>query len=469
MLRNGALSLLAIIAAPYLYRAIGLFVTTDPFIGLYKQSIKPIDESIGIRMDAVELRDFKGGTLTSSATADRVDVRRDRRAATLYEVQNGLFTGDQGPIHYSAKNAVWNFQTKSVTVTGGVKVRNKDINISALGLVFEDQSNLLKIKGDAKGRLYDGDVVASALIYDMKTGTVDAGPIEWKGMAALRFQGDAQEKPKKWDIKSNHVKSLGNKTDTTIWDNATATDGELIVVAPTVQVNQKTDVLTASGGIDYYSGKADIKADSCVVYRKEKRVVLSGHVFMYVKPKAQEDDPPKIEKLPDFKAVTYDQVVATNGNKPLSKDEQKTKEDEIRSSKNFREFPLVVVSSQIEYWYGKGSRHAVITGTPQGRQALKDDEWRHVWAQKALYDGELETLKLLSTDKKPEALMKNSLGDHMRAEWILVSTKEDDDSIEGNNADGSLYISDDEIPKNDKKQTSPPPPPPTTGGKSGGG
>ena len=243
----------------------------------------------------------------------------------------------------------------------------------------------------------------------------------------------------------------------------------MIVVAPTVQVNQKTDVLTASGGIDYYSGKADIKADSCVVYRKEKRVVLSGHVFMYVKPKAQEDDPPKIEKLPDFKAVTYDQVVATNGNKPLSKDEQKTKEDEIRSSKNFREFPLVVVSSQIEYWYGKGSRHAVITGTPQGRQALKDDEWRHVWAQKALYDGELETLKLLSTDKKPEALMKNSLGDHMRAEWILVSTKEDDDSIEGNNADGSLYISDDEIPKNDKKQTSPPPPPPTTGGKSGGG
>ena len=236
-------------------------------------------------------------------------------------------------------------------------------------------------------------------------------------------------------------------------------------MAPIVQQNKKTDVLNASGGIEYYSGKADIKADSCVVYRKEKRVVLSGHVFMYVKPKAQEDDPPKIEKLPDFKPVTPEQVVAIHSDKPLSKDEAKEREDEIRSSKNLRDFPLVVSSDRIEYWYAKGSRHAMITGSPQARQGLKGDEWRHVWSRSSFYDGEKETLKLMSAEKKQEALMKNSLGDHMQNEYLIVSTKEDDDTIEGGTGQGSIYSSDDDIPKDDKKN----PPPTVKGtGKTGG-
>jgi len=465
--RNVFLGAAIVIAAPVVYNYLVDFVRSDPFVGLYKKSANQPDESIGIRMDAVELRDFKGAKLVSSAFADRVDVRKDRQVATLYGVKNGLYNGEKEPIRYSAANAVWNFQLKQVSVNQNVTVKNKDFDLKATGLTFDDKTSLMRIHGDISGKLYQGDFVASTLVYNMQTGAADAGPVEWQGELALSAQDEDKGKPRKWDIKSSHWKSLGSDANIFLYENATASDGDLIIVAPKVQQNKKTDVLTAEGGIEYYSGKSDIKADKCVIYRKEKRVVMSGHVFMYVKPKAQENDPPKIEKFPEFKPVTPDKVVAPQSATQLTQEERKANEEELRSSKNLRDFPLVVVSDQIEYWYGKGSRHAVVTGNPQGRQAMTAGKWRHIWAHHAFYDGEKETLKLFSSENKKEALMKNSVNDEMQAIDILVSTKEGDDSIEGTEAEGHIYSSDDDIPKDDKKKGTPPP---TTGtGKGGGG
>jgi hypothetical protein len=464
VVRNVALGAAFVFGGPFAYHAIATFVASDPFIGLFRKTGKAMDDSIGIHMESVELRDYHGAKLASSAIAGRVDIRKDRQAATLYNVRNGIYQGDKGPYRYSAKTAVWNFQTKLITINGGVSVKNKDLDLDANAVTFDDRTKHLHVEGDVTGTIFKGKIVAAAFNYNMDSGAADAGPVEWVGQVALSPQDEEKATPRKWDIKGSHFKSLGNNSDTMIYDNATATDGDLIVVAPIVQQNKKTDVLTASGGIEYYSGKTDIKADSCVVYRKDKRVVLSGHVLMYVKPKTQEDDPPKVEKLPEFKPVTPDQVVATTDNKPLTKDEAKEKEDEIRSSKNFRDFPLVVASERIEYFYAKGSRHAIITGAPQARQQLKGDEWRHVWSRSSFYDGEKETLKLISGEKSKEAKMKNSLGDTMENEYLIVSTKEDDDSIEGGDGSATLYSSQDEIPK-DKKTT----PPPTTAATKGSG
>jgi len=457
LIRNVFCGLISIVVAPLLYNAIGAFITSDPFVGLMNKTTSPLADSIGIRMNSVELRDFNGDKLVSSAFAKRVDVRKDRQVAMLYGVKNGFYNGDQGPIHYSAARAIWNFQTKIVIVNGNVAVQNKDLDVKAKGLTFDDRSSLLRVQGDVTGRLYKGQVLASALTYNMKTGGIEAGPIDWKGELALSPQDDNKVVPKKWDIKGDHFKSLGSHSDTMVYDNAVAQDEDLIIAAPLVQHNKKTDVLTASGGISYYSGKADIKADRCTVYRKEKRVVLDGHVFMYVKSKSHEDDPPKVEPLPDFKPVTPDQVIATHTTTPLDKDQLKEQEDEIRSSKNLRDFPLVVVSQKTEYWYGKGNRHAVITGEPQARQGLKEGEWRHVWSHYALYDGEKETLKLLSSEKKHDALMKNSLGDETTALDILVSTNEDDDFTEGHEAIAKIYSAEDDDVKSDKKKVAPPP------------
>ena len=462
LLRNTVLGLIAIVATPLVYNWVVKFVTSDPFVGLHLQNSGTLAASIGIRMDDVELRDFNENRLVSSAFAKRVDVQQDRQSATLFNVSRGVYNSEKGPIRYEAAQAVWNFQSGQVNVTKHVAVRNKDLDLHADGLRFEQLSSLLAISGDISGRLYNGDVVAKALVYNMKTGGIDTGPVEWTGELRLSPQDDKSVTPKKWKIKSDGVKSAGSNSDTVIYQNCTASDDDLIVAAPLVQVNRKTDVLTASGGIHYYSGKADIVADRCTIFRKEKRAIVGGHVFMFVKPKSQEDQPPKEEPLPDFKPVAPSQVIATHNTGPLDKDALKAKEDEIRSSKNFREFPLVVVSEKIEYWYAKGNRHATITGAPQMRQALKADEWRHIWAYSAQYDGESEQLKLLSSGKNRDALMKNSLGDEVKAADILVSTKEDDDTFEAHQMLGDIYSSDDDLPKDDKKAV----PPPT---KSGGG
>ena len=458
--------IVVILVAPIVYHAVVAFVSSDPFIGLQAQSNKALAETVEMQMDSVELRDYDGAKLVSSAFARRVEVQKNAQTAVLYDVKDGIYNAKEGPIQYTAANATWNFQTKQVVVNNHVTVKNKDLDVSANGLIFDDMRNSLKIIGDVTGTAYKGAITASMLSYNTKTGEGTAGPVEWKGIAELGVQDDAKEGPKKWDFKCSQLKSLGSKTNTYLYENCTASDDELIIIAPLVQNNTKTDVLTASGGVEYYSGKADIKADRCTVYRKEKRAVLTGHVFMYVKPKVQENDPPKVEKLPDFKPVTPSQVIATHDTKPLSKDEEKEKEDEIRSSKNLRDFPLVVVSEKTEYWYGKGSRHAIVTGQPQGRQALKDNEWRHVWSDSALYDGEKETLTLLSAGKKHDALMKNSLGEEMTALDILTSTKEDDDFVEGHEVQGHIYSSDEDETTKDGKKT--PPPVGKGTGKTGG-
>jgi lipopolysaccharide export system protein LptA len=452
------------LAGPTAYHAAIAFVTSDPFLGLQAQANKSMAETIEMRMDAVELRDYNGANLVSSAYARRVDVQKNAQVAVLYDVKNGIYNTKEGPIHYSATTANWNFQTKQVVVSNHVTVKNKDLDVSANGLIFDDMSGSLKIIGDVSGTAYKGAIQASMLTYNTKTGAGSAGPVEWKGAVELGAQGEKDDAPKKWDFKCSQLKALGSKSNTYLYENCTASDDELIIKAPLVQNNTKTDVLTASGGVEYYSGKADIKADRCTVYRKEKRAVLTGHVFMYVKPKAQENDPPKIETMPEFKPLTPSQVIATHDTKPLSKDEQKEKEDEIRSSKNLRDFPLVVVSEKTEYWYGKGARHAIITGQPQGRQTLKDNEWRHVWAYSALYDGEKETLTLLSSAKSHDAMMKNSLGEEMTALDILTSTKEDDDEVEGHEVQGHIYSSDEKSTKEDKKT-----PPSTWKGIGAGG
>src|ERR1700733_4453432 len=120
-----------IVVAPLVYQRIARFVTSDPFVGLYKRKSEIIDDDIGIRMNGVELRDYRGGKLLSTAYANRVDIQKDRETATLYGVKDGTYNGEKGPIHYSAQKALWFFRIKQVHVSGGVKVRNKDFNLTA--------------------------------------------------------------------------------------------------------------------------------------------------------------------------------------------------------------------------------------------------------------------------------------------------------------------------------------------------
>ncbi|MDR3690384.1 MAG: hypothetical protein P4L46_13465 [Fimbriimonas sp.] len=454
-----------IVALPPAYNYLKGYVASDPFNTLFSKGPSDIDDSIGVRMNGVEMRDYSGSRLVGSAHARRVDIRKDRQYVDLYDVTNGVYHSDRGQFTYSAVTAIWNVGARLLIVNKKLTVHNKDMDLKANGLTFEGHSGTMTINGAVSGRLYQGQILAASVRYNVDSREAEAGPVDWVGKIDLGQETTAQSGPRQWKIHGAHSKVSG---DIAIYEKATASDGDLIVSAPIVEHNRKTDVLNASGGIQYYSAKADILADKCIIYRKEKRTVLSGHVTMFVKPKSAENDEPKVEKLPDFKPVSPEQVVASHVTPQPDKEAQKSMEEEIRSSKNLREFPMVVVASQIEYWYAKGSRHAIITGDPQGRQTLKGDEWRHLWTHEAFYDGENDKLKLVSSERKKDTLMKNSLGDFTKAIDITVSTKEDDDEMDCDDPEGVINTFDDEIPRDDKKQDGKGVPPPVKGGSGGG-
>lgn len=408
------------------------FAADDPFKELYKGADK--DPSFGIRMQNVRVKHFDHGKLVTYANCNQLDLERGHRLYTLTGIHDAMYKGSQGTFRYAADHATYVEGIDMLDAKGNVRVKNADMDLHAREMKYLGMKKELRITGDVRGKVHGGDTVASHVVYNVDTGAYSAGPVDWKGAVALDVQeGGDQTKPRIWNIHGEDTKGVGGVNH---YINATATDGEVILIAPSVDWDQHTDVLTATGRVQYFSGRANLVGDQCVVYRKEKRAVLTGHVQMLVKPKTSENDPPKVEQIPAFQPLNPDQVVAQT---PAQVNEEvRRRAEKVRDSKSIRDYPMAIVSDKIEYWYGKGSRRAVITGSPQGRQELPDAAWRHLWANVAYYDGENETLKLVSTKGKKDTHMKNSIGDDMVAEWMEVSTKEDDDQLSGHAFEGSL-------------------------------
>ena len=178
---------------------------------------------------------------------------------------------------------------------------------------------------------------------------------------------------------------------------------------------------------------------------------------MLVKPKEKQEEPATETELTPLPPAVPDSISST---RPPAPDDEtaKKKEDEIRGMKNLRQYPLVVLAPAIEYWYKKGERRAVITGSPQARQDLPDKGWRYVWADNAKYDGEKESLALFSAPTKQDVILKNSLGDELYGVSGVLSTKEDDDTYSFKKGRGKLATRDEDLPASDKDK-----------GKGGGG
>jgi lipopolysaccharide export system protein LptA len=228
----------------------------------------------------------------------------------------------------------------------------------------------------------------------------------------------------------------------------------VIIKANQVERNVKTDVVVATGNVSYFSKKVNLLCDKVTIYRKEKRAVLEGNVSMLIKPEDQE----KLEEvaLAPLRPIVPEEIANSRPAPPTEKsDQEKQLDDEVRSNQNRRKYPVQVLAAKIEYWYGEGSRRADITGAPQARQELPAGRWRQVWAYKAHYDGEKETLRLDSSPGHKETRIMTSLGDDIHANWFEVSTKEEDDAWSAEALDGIFVPDDNEIPKepgSDKKK-----------------
>ncbi len=430
--------------------------TVDPFANLRKQP--EISSTVGIRLMDVDIWHYSDNTLKTKARVARVDVRQDRQYLDLYDLTDGVYNSDKGSFNFAAAHAAWNAATRRIEVDSGGRVFAKDFDLKVSSFFLEGESAILRVPGPITGRLYDGNVRAVNLTYMLANGNYSVGPASWEGMLAMPLQDqDPNPKRTRWKIKSDGV--VTHVGDIDRWPDGEATDEEVLVKADMVERNTKTDVITATGKVRYFSGKTNMTCEKAVIYRKEKRAVFTGDVHMYFKPKDEQDKPLMVVEIPPFRPMVPEEVSKERPPAPPINDEEKKQDDELRSA-DLKKYPVTALSSKVEYWYGKGQRHGIITGNPQANQVLPGGRWRHMWTVKGLYDGEKELLRLVSTEGKKDTRVKTSLGDDLVCTWFEISTKDDDDNWKASGISGDVFPDEDEIPKADTKKGAKPTPKP---------
>ncbi|MCO5296314.1 MAG: hypothetical protein M9921_05595 [Fimbriimonadaceae bacterium] len=417
----------------------------DPFAG-YRRTPEMMGLHTAVVLDDVQFWNYQGGELTANGSVDRVNVRDDRQFFEFLGVRDSRYRAKEGTFAFDAPHATWNSITHQLEVDRGVHVMNDKMNLRAASFTYDEKTAKLTVPGAIKGRLYEGDVEADGLVYAMEEESYTTGPAVWEGKTHSpldEIQGES--KPTNWKFDTKGVTSHKGEVQTML--DAQATDGEVIVKAEKLERNVKTDVVIATGKVHYYSAKANLVCDKAVVYRKEKRAVLTGNVDMLVKPKDQQ----KLveEEIPPFRPMVPDEVAKDRPSPPaVQKSEaEKQMDDEVRASSSARRYPVSITAARIEYWYGEGNRHAVVTGSPQAMQQIDAKRWRYVWADSALYDGEKERLRMLASEGKDDLRVKTSLGDDVTAQWFDISTKENEDDWQALGLKGVLYPDEDEVPK----------------------
>ncbi len=405
-------------------------------------------DRLAFELTNVKITHYNGAKLVTMAMVDRVSVQKNRQNMFLEGIHDGVYRGEQGEFHFSGKTAEWNAVRKRLDVTTGGHVQSADFDLQVPHFEFDSIKSRLNVPGEIKGKISDGDITAVGFAYNTKTHDWEVGKSEWVGMLTLAQDGDKKAEREEWRIRGDHtISSKGIETST----NGYAENGETIVTAQTIKRNLKTKVITATGKVFYYSTKANMTCDLATIYTDEKRAVLTGNVNMIIKPK-NTDKEAKVEEIPPFRPMVPDAVAEGRPAAPPPGED----EDPVRSKKTLRKYPMSVLSDKIEYWYKKGNRHGIATGSPQAYQSLPEDRWRRVWTTEADYDGEAETMLLKSVGGKVDTRVRLSTGDDMLAEWIKMSTKDEenaDDDYEMSQMHGKYYLDD----KNQDGGSKPPP------------
>lgn len=407
----------------------------------------------GVVMTNFDWKAYNKAELVAEAHVAEATVGRDRDSINLRTVSNGKFyQSSKLAFHFEAQSAVYFNDLNTLAGTGKTRVYNDDLDLSTTEFQYEPSSKSVVVPHSLSGKLFGGDMKAESLRYKLDDKSVMVGGIRWSGMLAQdntkrRWSFSPQDDKSKLD-----AKTVGSKTTFT---KLKATDGEIIVLADGGEYDRDADVLVAKGHVQYFGTDANLTCEQVTVYRKDKRALLVGAVDMLIKAKSSAK--PEQIKIPPVTPTVPDQIKNERPAAPPGDTAQSDQEKQIRTGENIRDYPTVVTAQRIEYWYGKGNRHAVINGSPQARQELSLG-WRKVWSDSAFYDGEKETLTLKSKGEKPTVRMLNSLGDEVHAEAVTVSTKEGDDMMDSTGVTMDMSINDDELP--DRKNSD--------GGKSGG-
>jgi hypothetical protein len=438
------LTLAALIGAVFRVQDV---LAKDPFASF---KTKNLFGDLGIQLTDVKVKHYSGGKLLGVADVDRIDVRQDRTFLDFHGIKKGHFESKRGEFAFTAQEANYNTVAHQFLVTSTTNVTNKDMDVVTPAFMYQQDTGILSMPGQVQGKFYDGTIKGANLSYNSEDDTAQIQTIDWNGVPpsdAVSELAVQEAKPKPWHISGHDFQGNGLIES---YHDATATDGDILVKTPYLEHDKKTDVLTCTGPVHYFGQKSNLICDKAVINRKKKLAILTGNVHMLVKAKGQESlDMTDIDQQP-FHPVVPTSIATARPQAPDSPEAQQEKDldDELRSSKTVRRYPMRVKANQIEYWYHKGERHAIITGSPDSYQELPGQRWRHVVTFKALYDGENDVLTMQSSPDKKDTVMADSLGDNMRAVSVTLSTKDDDDDLNSYSAqkpDGEVYPDDEDI------------------------
>ncbi|MFQ3667544.1 MAG: hypothetical protein SNJ74_02045 [Fimbriimonadaceae bacterium] len=465
----------------------------DPFARLRGVGANPLGENVVVRLEKVDVRAWLGSRQIGSTMVERIDVRQDRQFFTMTGLRDGLYTGDQGRFAFEADVATYDAVAKQLRVENGGRVWNEEMDLAVDLAVYEEREQMLSVEGKVRGRLLGGEVEVEGLRFSTRDRSWRTGPILWTGeLTNIAEFGQTRPAPSRpapnrpppsrpgltgpiggptspalpagppplppageiprnrWTIRADSSESSVDGINR--YENVFATDGEIIVQAPIAELNRRTDVLVARGGVRYFSAEVNLACREVTVFRRERRAVLVGAVTMLVKP--EERQTLEVVEIPPFRPVVPESIAAERPPAPEP-------DDEVRQADSIRRYPASVFAERIEYWYGRGNRRAEITGSPQAYQELGNGRWRRAWTHRATYDGENQTLRLISSEGRKDTRIKTSLGDDLVATWFEISTREGEgDRWRASGIEGDIAVDDDEIPDRPGRTGAPPSPTP---------
>lgn len=437
-----ALAVVAMAAGSYVaWRKYG---GLNPYAGLGRKL--PHDPTTEILVSGVQMKHYEGGKLTASAQADRMRVAAGANRLTLDHVKNGTLQTPQGPMQFAAGMGVLQPNLKTVDLSNGIRVKGRggvDFDVQSERATLNGRIGEINVPTPLKGTIMGGQLTAASLVRRMGSG-VDyarmtlptwtgslprtAGmPKEMQSDKVWHFTGDettvGSEDPKVTDPALKRLRHAVNG-----W----ASDGEMVITAPFLTEDPKTEIVTATSGggvrATYHSAKADIVADKVVIYQQEHKAFCTGHVLVYVRAKKEWDKPLQIndeDRGPLVPDIPPSMMAKMGQGSELSQAE-KDKIQELRSGKNLRDYPMQMAAEEVTYWYKEGERHAIAKGgNPTAFQKFDDGRWRQAWAPEAHYDGEKDMLDLIGSMDKREVHMKNSVADNNDCYKAKLSTKED--------------------------------------------
>lgn len=409
---------------------------------------KPLPDGMmdtdGIGMNEVRIRQYSGPVMVTAAKVDKLRIRNDRQLVNFEGVRQGTYAGKDGKIQFESPNAVWQASIKQLVVAQNSHVWDKNLDLSVGAFTVDKQTSVLNVPGNFSGKFFGGMVVGNNLRYNLKTTNWTMGPIEWNGELPKEVQETAPvgKTRSKWSIKAPGGSSSDGKKTTYL--NVVATDGEIVVKADKAVHDLKADIMTCTGKVSYFSTKADLSADSVVIYRKEKRVVATGNVNSWLRSKEVAVPTAQVREIPPFRPELPENLAAKQP--PTVNDTNQV--PDLRDPNNARKYPISATASKIEYWYGKGARRANLAGPVQAYQELPDGNWRRMTAPNGSYDGEKDTLKFIASPGAKNVRMKDSWQDNIVCTLLTLSTKDEDtNSWNAENMEGDVYTQDDDVPR----------------------